>query len=568
MQIAAETKSWLDFDGGFAHEDHLPSCCRLSGLLVISSAQRRHRWDHDKLLDPCLIQQFQAAVSSLPVPHWKVPIDEHVRFTETQLLILAKKFFTRDQARPRPRPALRESTLSLIALKRQALDLMRNATDEAKPDYIAQVKEIEAQLRPLVRNDQQKWYDDWTAQLDEAGMLHDHKRMFGMLQRLGRRKKSHATGPRPLPRLLHPDGRVATSVQECQSIWQDQFAQIEGGRKVSPDELAGLHAESQVDPSIDFDMAMVPTLWELHAALQKIKPGKAPGPNGLLPEVLRAGGLPFCFQLAAITAKSSLHCREALAWKGGRLIPLFKGKGSPQLPSNHRAIFVSNISTKLYHSALRTRLESIWASKIDSLQQGGRKGFGTDLSHHLVQSFFAWGRRNAKATAMLFVDLQAAFYSVFRGSLFNGEYDETHLRSALQHFGILPRILLRSLVLPKMTLPLRVLVLTAKASCSTSLRVLSFAWFSLSSSLPLTEELVLETPSETSFLTWSFRSSFVKFARRSKQLLPWSGLAFPSDRPPLTQFLLHLRMDSLSLHLLTILRVEFTSLTHTCFCQC
>ena len=292
---------------------------------------------------------------------------------------------------------------------------------------------------PMVQRDQASWYEQWTEELQVAGDLHDHKKMFGMLQRLGRRKGLPSKGPRPLPRLRRQDGTPAETVEECQLIWRRQFAAIEGGIFASEQELAEAHVTADHFNADDFDMSMVPTMWELQNALSRCKGGKTPGPNGLLPEILKAGGSAYCTHLLAMTTKSMMGCREALTWKGGQLIPLYKGRGSPQDAQNHRAIFISNVSANLYHSAIRSRLEKAWTVGLEALQQGGRKGFGTDLSHHLIQSFLAWGRETNKTTAILFVDLQQAFYSVIRASLFSKAVSSDSLKQALQDFGILPQ---------------------------------------------------------------------------------------------------------------------------------
>ena len=103
-----------------------------------------------------------------------------------------------------------------------------------------------------------------------------------------------------------------------------------------------------------------------------------------------------------------------LLWKGGTLIPLWKGKEPPDLPSAYRSIFVSNDSTKLYHQFIRQHLVANWEPKADHLQCGGRKGVGVDIAHHVIQCQQAWVTANAIPSAILYIDLRAAFYTVIR----------------------------------------------------------------------------------------------------------------------------------------------------------
>ena len=44
----------------------------------------------------------------------------------------------------------------------------------------------------------------------------------------------------------------------------------------------------------------------------------------------------------------------------------------------------------------------------------GRKGLGTDIAHHIVQSHQAWGVASKTPTAVLFLDIKSAFYTLLR----------------------------------------------------------------------------------------------------------------------------------------------------------
>ena len=438
LSLVSSTSTMTDVDGGFQHEDHLPSLCSFHGFIPASLPAATVALDSSKLKDPACVQAFQSAIASLPVPTWNVPVDDHAHTVEHQILQISRQCFGSTSKRPRTRPVLREATLSLIGLKRQVLDWMRRSPPDMAADLLQEIKHIEKQLRPLVREDQRRWYEEWLNELQSSAHASDSKKLFRMLQRLGRKRDGRPKGPRPLPMLKRPDGEPAQNIAECQTLWRDHFACIEAGLQVSVDDLAAIHQQGTRLAEDDLDLNMIPTLWEVQSAMGRVKPGKAAGPNALPPDIFKIGGLPLAVQFNALMVKASVEGREPLKWKGGNLIPLWKGKGSMAWPENFRAIFVSNISAKLYHSCVRARLEAIWLSNIDSLQQGGRKGFGTDLSHHILQAFLSWGRHRGASTAILFVDLHSAFYSVWRGSLFPGEVDTTFLRQAFDRFAITP----------------------------------------------------------------------------------------------------------------------------------
>eukprot|EP00438_Fugacium_kawagutii_P016420 Skav206440 [mRNA] locus=scaffold295:130038:133282:- [translate_table: standard] len=137
--------------------------------------------------------------------------------------------------------------------------------------------------------------------------------------------------------------------------------------------------------------------------------------------------------LCALTTKSAIHAHEPLQWKGGRLVPLWKGSADPSLPQGYRSIFVSDYSAKIFHQCLRTRLVEVWETAIDGLQFGGRAAHGTDMAHHLLQTHLAWSKSRCQPAGVVFVDLKSAFYSVLRQGLLRN-VDPESVDSALLHF--------------------------------------------------------------------------------------------------------------------------------------
>ena len=182
----------------------------------------RLKWDMARVHDPIAQKAFQEALCSLPLPSWSVAVDDHSALVETNILQIAQQHFGTVK-KTKNRPLLREATLNGIQLKRQALDMARSQTF-SDPVLQSELKILEKLVRPLVLQDQQKWYAEWLNDIDEAGARHDTAQVYKKLQRLGRRRKDLSKGPRPLPCLKKTDGTHAGSFQECQTIWRHQFA--------------------------------------------------------------------------------------------------------------------------------------------------------------------------------------------------------------------------------------------------------------------------------------------------------------------------------------------------------
>ena len=134
----------------------------------------------------------------------------------------------------------------------------------------------------------------------------------------------------------------------------------------------------------------------------------------------------------------SLQAREPDDWRGGRLVPLHKGKTPKWDPQGYRSIFISNVMTKLYHSSLRDHLAAAWKSSIRHIQFGGRQGCSTDAPHLLVQEHFRFAAKMRVPSAAFFVDFKSAFYSVIRQGLFEQQLDDRAFMTAMFRLGVKP----------------------------------------------------------------------------------------------------------------------------------
>eukprot|EP00435_Cladocopium_sp_Y103_P014531 s2025_g3.t1 len=437
MAAVARSFTMSDVDTGFGHVDHIPVALAIRGLHNAEITRHKYKWDYAKLGDAACQKRFQDALRTLPIPNRNVEVESHARIVEGQIMQLAQQHFALCHQRIKHRPLLQPETINLIQQKRQALQLFRQPGFTDCEILKQELKQFDTLIRPKVVADQKAWYDDWIQQIQESGAIHDHRALFAKLQRLGHKKKAQAQGPRPLPMLCKPSGEAAMSFEESQEIFISQFAKIEAGIKVSQDQLRQLHKPHVCATAID--VSLCPTPYDLLKHIRKMKNRKPPGPGGLVVEVLKAGGEVMCHHLAPLFAKAILHQQEPLHWKSGLLIPLFKGKGSTRSPDSYRSIFLSDSIAKVHHGTLRRRLVEAWNDNTEVIQYGGKKGYATDLAHHILNAFVAWGRAHNTSVGLLFIDLQSAFYSVLRESFFEGPIDDRMVCHAMNCHGIVPQ---------------------------------------------------------------------------------------------------------------------------------
>ena len=135
-------------------------------------------------------------------------------------------------------------------------------------------------------------------------------------------------------------------------------------------------------------LKFLPTVEQVGHKLKRMKRGKAPGPDKIVPALLKAGGQMMAKHLCSLFHKVALWASEPLQWKTGILTALFK-KGDHKDPANYRSIYISDHMAKIYHGCFRDHLNDLYETQAEDTQMGGRKGKGTDMAHHILQAFQA-----------------------------------------------------------------------------------------------------------------------------------------------------------------------------------
>jgi hypothetical protein len=146
---------------------------------------------------------------------------------------------------------------------------------------------------------------------------------------------------------------------------------------------------SQVDndhelPMTDVEELDAPILSkEVILAINKLKSGKASGPDGISTEfIIKAKDIllsPLTCLFNAIF-KSGMFPKE---WSKGTIIPIFK-KGSNNDPNNYRGITLNNVLAKLFSSIINNRLNK-WAEGHNVYTKGQ---FGFRQGHSTIDAIF------------------------------------------------------------------------------------------------------------------------------------------------------------------------------------
>ena len=130
------------------------------------------------------------------------------------------------------------------------------------------------------------------------------------------------------------------------------------------------------------------------------------------------------------------HGHEPLIHKGGTVVPIWKGKLAKDTCAAFRSILLSSNLGKVIHRTLRVHQRSMYESYLHAQQLGGRQKVPVTLGAHQTRAFLRWQRAQGHSTAILFVDLQEAFYRVLRQLAMPGDFTDLELAQLASRLGL------------------------------------------------------------------------------------------------------------------------------------
>ena len=202
------------------------------------------------------------------------------------------------------------------------------------------------------------------------------------------------------------------------------FEQLEAGSTVHEDEVLQIcHQNNRQDLAARprtqfFDITEMPTLYEVEEMCLKQKPNKAPGPDGRPPEFFRISAPSIAPGLHNLMMKSVLSSVEPCRFKGGHLQAIWKQKGSPGDPSTYRGILLADSYAKIQHAWVRSKLLPTLMWRHARGQIGGLPAQQTATAMQVLRLHGGQARHRKLSTAVLFIDLKAAFLHLLRELVF------------------------------------------------------------------------------------------------------------------------------------------------------
>ena len=166
--------------------------------------------------------------------------------------------------------------------------------------------------------------------------------------------------------------------------------------------------------------------------LRKIKPNKAPGPDDILPRILKETAELLCHPLYLLFTNSIRSGEVPIEWKTASICPIYK-KGQKKSATNYRPVSLTCIISKLLESIIREHIMNYMSTnKLISEKQYGFM-HGRSTISQLLRILDTWTEDldQGKIIEVIYMDIKKAFDTV----------PHSHLIIKLQNYGICPSII-------------------------------------------------------------------------------------------------------------------------------
>ena len=296
----------------------------------------------------------------------------------------------------------------LLTQKRKAHDAwLSDKSCQAKHD---KYRRLRSEAQSKIRKVKDSWWAAKAVELQSYADQHDSRNLFSGL------KAVYGPTSRSMTPLRSADGKLLTDKAQILERWTAHFSQL-------------LNRESTVDDQVFADIPQrpiiaaldgCPTVAEIVKAIEQLQSGKAPGPDGIPPEVFKVGGLALTKHLVALLQLFWENGRLPQDFKDANINHLFKNKGDKSVCDNHRGISLLSIAGKILARVLLNRMVMhLLDTVISESQCGFRKNRGTTDMIFTVRQLQEKCVEQHQDLYLLFIDLTKAFDTVSRPGLWS-----------------------------------------------------------------------------------------------------------------------------------------------------
>ena len=264
-------------------------------------------------------------------------------------------------------------------------------------------------VQKSLRDMQNTWWKAKAAELQDAADKRDYKVFYQGL------KAVYGPSHKASPAIKSKDGVLLTEPAQVLTRWSEHFNGV-------------LNSDSEFDTSVleeipqwetNTSLSTLPTIEEVLVSIKQLSSGKAPGADGIPPDIYKHGGLPIAEELLKISIQIWEEGGVPQDFKDADIVHLYKNKGDIKCCDNHRGISLLCIAGKIIARILLNRL----SKHIDAIgvvpesQCGFRTGRGTTDMNFALRQIQEKCKLYSEDLYLLFIDLTKAFDTINRPGL-------------------------------------------------------------------------------------------------------------------------------------------------------
>jgi endonuclease/exonuclease/phosphatase family metal-dependent hydrolase len=253
-------------------------------------------------------------------------------------------------------------------------------TNHGKVEYVELCKTIRKRMREEIRR--------YNVNMVEKA-IREHKKIM------------RNNGRQLMVAIKDDNGNLITDrvkiVQRC----ADFYKKLYSSTKARPTATSSNNTEAAPEVTIN----------EVENALKYMNHGKAPGPDGVVTEILQQGGSVLWKKLAALFSKCLTTKTVPEEWNNGFIILLHK-KGDIKDINNYRPISLLSHTGKLFSKIVLRRIEATLDISQPREQAGFRKGYSTTDHLQVITQVIEKTNEYEIPLCLGFVDYEKAFDSV------------------------------------------------------------------------------------------------------------------------------------------------------------
>ena len=256
---------------------------------------------------------------------------------------------------------------------------------------------------------QDTWWKARAAELQNAADRRDFKTFYQGL------KAVHGPIHKASPSIKSKDGVLLTEPSKVLDRWAEHFKGVLN--QDSNFDMSLLDELPQWD--VNMDLLEVPTLEEVQTSIKQLSSGKAPGDDGISPDIYIHGGRAIAEKVLELITQIWQDGEVMQAFKDADIVHLYKNKGDRSCCDNHRGISLLCIAGKILMRLILNRLSKHIGNigLIPESQCGFIPGRGTTDSSFALRQLQEKCRLQNQDLYLLFIDLTKAFDTVNREGL-------------------------------------------------------------------------------------------------------------------------------------------------------